>query len=88
VVRIVEQAPPLTSISLLTANKQIRFIETLKRSCFSGQLVFASSKEERWIFYFYQGRIPVCDGWPSFREALAEKFKDLLPSDAQLMFSF
>lgn len=55
--RSVQQAPPLASVSLFTAGKQIQFLETLKRLRFSGQLVFTSSKEEQWVFYLYQGHI-------------------------------
>lgn len=55
--RNVQQAPPLASASLFSAGKQIRFLETLKRLRFSGQIVFTSSKEEQWVFYLYQGHI-------------------------------
>lgn len=60
--RNVQQSPPLASASLFTAGKQIRFLETLKRLRFSGQLVFTSSKEEQWVFYLYLGHIMYATG--------------------------
>lgn len=60
--RNVQQAPPLASTSLFTAGKQMRFLETLKRLRFSGQLVFTSSKEEQWVFYLYLGHIVYATG--------------------------
>ena len=60
--RSVQQAPPLASASLFRSGKQIRFLETLKRLRFSGQLVFTSSKEEQWIFYLYLGQIIYATG--------------------------
>jgi chemotaxis family two-component system response regulator PixG len=63
-VRNVQQAPPLASASLFTAGKQIRFLESLKRLRFSGQLVFTSSKEEQWVFYLYLGHIMYATGGP------------------------
>lgn len=62
IVKSVQQAPPLASASLFSAGKQIRFLETLKRLRFSGQLVFTSSKEEQWVFYLYQGQIMYATG--------------------------
>jgi two-component system, chemotaxis family, response regulator PixG len=62
VVRNVQQAPPLASASLFMAGKQIRFLETLKRLRFSGQLVFTSSKEEQWVFYLHLGQIIYATG--------------------------
>ena len=60
--RNVQQAPPIASTSLFTAGKQMRFLETLKRLRFSGQLVFTSSKEEQWVFYLYLGHIVYATG--------------------------
>jgi chemotaxis family two-component system response regulator PixG len=52
-----KQTPPVASINLLNVSKPVRFLESLKRMRFSGQLVFTSSKEEQWFFYLYLGQI-------------------------------
>ncbi len=54
--------PPMTSISLLTAGKEIRFLKTLKQIQFSGQLVFTSAKEQQWVFHLYKGQIVYVTG--------------------------
>lgn len=61
-VRSVQQAPTLASVSLFTASKPVRFLTTLKRLRFSGQLVFTDSKEQQWLFYLYQGDIVYATG--------------------------
>lgn len=57
-----KQTPPVASISLFTAGKEIRFLETLKQLQFNGQLVFTSAQEEQWVFYVYQGYIIYATG--------------------------
>jgi chemotaxis family two-component system response regulator PixG len=61
-VKTTQKTPPLASVSLFTAGKQIQFLETLKRLRFSGQLVFTSSKEEQWVLYLHQGHITYATG--------------------------
>jgi chemotaxis family two-component system response regulator PixG len=56
------QETPLVSISLVTALKSIRFLETLKRIRFSGQLVLTDPKGQQWSFYLYLGSIIYATG--------------------------
>lgn len=51
--------PPQNPISIreFTALKQASFFESLKQPRFSGQLILTGPKGEKWIFYFYLGRI-------------------------------
>lgn len=56
------QETPLVSISLITALKSIRFLETLKRIKFSGQLVLTESKGQQWSFYLHLGSIIYATG--------------------------
>lgn len=61
-VKPAQETPPLVSISLSSAAKQIQFLKTLKPLRFTGQLVFTSSKEQPWFFYLYQGHIMYATG--------------------------
>ncbi|HAA30952.1 MAG TPA: response regulator [Cyanobacteria bacterium UBA8553] len=56
------QETPLVSISLVTALKSIRFLETLKRIRFSGQLILTDPKGQQWNFYLYLGSIIYATG--------------------------
>lgn len=51
------QETSLASINLFTALKPIRFLETLKRLQFSGQLVLTAPNGQKWNFYLYLGSI-------------------------------
>lgn len=57
-----KQTPPVASINLLNISKPVRFLETLKRLRFSGQLIFTSSKEQQWFFFLYLGQIIYATG--------------------------
>jgi chemotaxis family two-component system response regulator PixG len=50
------------SLRDFTAAKQVSFFESLKQNRFSGQLVMASPKGEKWFFYLYLGRIMYATG--------------------------
>lgn len=56
------QETSLASISLFTALKPIRFLETLKRLQFSGQLVLTAPNGQQWSFYLYLGSIIYATG--------------------------
>ncbi|HEY9668801.1 MAG TPA: response regulator [Coleofasciculaceae cyanobacterium] len=56
------QETSLASINLFTALKPIRFLETLKRLQFSGQLVLTAQNGQQWSFYLYMGSIIYATG--------------------------
>ncbi len=57
-----KQITPFVSINPLTAFKPVRFLKTLKRLQFSGQLVLTDSQGQEWLFYLYQGGIMYATG--------------------------
>lgn len=57
-----KHTPPVASINLLNVSKPVRFLESLKRLRFSGQLVFTSSQEQQWFFFLYLGQIIYATG--------------------------
>lgn len=58
----VKETPQFVSLNLFTALKQIRFLETLNRSRFSGQLMLTEQQGQQWSFYFCQGNITYATG--------------------------
>lgn len=58
----VKESPPFGAISLFTAAKQIRFLGSLKRLRFSGELVLTPLQGEAWSFYLSQGSIMYATG--------------------------
>ena len=57
-----KQITPFVSMNSLTALKPVRFLKTLKRLQFSGQLVLTDSKGQEWLFYLYRGSIMYATG--------------------------
>ena len=53
---------PQIPIREFIGSKQTNLFQTLKRPQFTGKLQFASSKGEKWTFYFYLGRIIYANG--------------------------
>lgn len=49
--------PYLISIKDFVASKQIRLFQGLKQNCFSGQLTIEDTRQRKWIFSLYLGRI-------------------------------
>ncbi|HEY9631781.1 MAG TPA: response regulator [Coleofasciculaceae cyanobacterium] len=58
----VKETPPVFFLNLFTASKSIRFLSTLKRLQFSGELVFTDPKGQQWFFYLYLGNIMYATG--------------------------
>ncbi|HEY9596957.1 MAG TPA: response regulator [Cyanophyceae cyanobacterium] len=58
----IQETLPLNSLNLFTASKQIRFLESLKKLRFSGELGLTSPQGERWNFYLYLGSIIYATG--------------------------
>ncbi|NEP57514.1 MAG: response regulator [Symploca sp. SIO2G7] len=57
-----KQITPFVSMNPLSALKPIRFLKTLKRLQFSGQLVLTSSQGQEWLFYLYRGSVMYATG--------------------------
>jgi chemotaxis family two-component system response regulator PixG len=58
----VRQTSSTVSINLFKASKQIRFLESLKRLRFSGQLILTGSTGQQWIFFLTLGRLIYATG--------------------------
>ncbi len=58
----VKETSPFSSLNLFAASKAVRFLSTLKRLRFTGQLLFTSPKGQQWSFYLYLGQILYATG--------------------------
>ena len=57
-----EPSHTLTHVQQFTATKQSELFESLKESCFSGQLVIHNTQDLTWVIYLYLGRIVYASG--------------------------
>ena len=69
-----KQITPFVSMNPLTTLKPVRFLKTLKRLQFSGQLVLTGSQGQEWLFYLYRGSIMYATGGTHTRKTVAQKF--------------